>query len=160
MEKAGLSDSNRRVEEAARASGLSISIELSPAATRTAEEAATVRGCDVAQIVKSLIFRGVVSGDAILLLVSGANRVNEQAVAGVIGEAVSRPDAQFVRDVTGYAIGGIPPFGHRAKIKALMDADLLKFDTVYAAAGTPNSTFGINPHELQRVSEASVASVR
>lgn len=155
MDKAPLSDSNRRVEDTARANGLSIEIEISAIATRTAEEAAAVRGCSVAQIVKSLIFRGKESGEAALLLVSGANRVDEALVAHAVGEALTRPDAQFVREVTGYAIGGIPPFGHRNRIRAFIDIDLLRFDLVYAAAGTPNSTFAIRPGDLQRASEAT-----
>ncbi|MBY0613219.1 MAG: YbaK/EbsC family protein [Beijerinckiaceae bacterium] len=155
MDKAPLSDSNRRVEDTARASGLTIEIEISATATRTAEEAAAVRGCSVAQIVKSLIFRGKESGEAVLLLVSGANRVDEALVAHAVGEALMRPDAQFVREVTGYAIGGIPPFGHRNRIKAFIDIDLLRFDLVYAAAGTPNSTFAIPPDDLRRASEAT-----
>lgn len=155
MDKAPLSDSNRRVEDTARANGLSIEIVISAIATRTAEEAAAVRGCSVAQIVKSLIFRGKESGEAALLLVSGANRVDEALVAHAVGEALTRPDAQFVREVTGYAIGGIPPFGHRNRIRAFIDIDLLRFDLVYVAAGTPNSTFAIRPDDLQRASDAT-----
>ncbi len=144
-----LQDSNRRVLDVARLLGLEITIEISDAPTRTAEEAALVRGCVVGQIVKSLVFRGLETGNAVLLLVSGANRVNEKTVAGLVGEALVRPDAAFVREVTGFAIGGIPPFGHKSTMACYLDADLLLFKEVYAAAGTPNSTFAIDPAVLR-----------
>lgn len=155
-----LADANLRVRDAAGALGLTISIEISAEPTRTAEEAAAVRGCAVGQIVKSLIFRKKQSGTPVLLLVSGANRVDERAVAATIGEALTRPDAAFVREVTGYAIGGIPPFGHRTRLEAYLDRDLLAFETVFAAAGTPVSTFAIAPGDLVQGTGGVVIDVK
>jgi len=159
-ESPALADANIRVRSAAEALGLPIAIDISAEPTRTAEEAASVRGCAVGQIVKSLVFRGKESGRALLLLVSGANRVDEKAVAATIGEALMRPDAAFVREATGYAIGGIPPFGHRNALSAFIDRDLLAFEQVFAAAGTPNSTFGIAPADLVKATGATVIDVR
>ena len=154
-----LSDSNLRVRDAANALGLTIDIRISAVPTKTAEEAALACNCDVAQIVKSLVFRGSDSAVAYLFLVSGRNRVDEAAVALIIGETLTRPDARFVREVTGYAIGGIPPIGHKTAMKTFIDRDLLAFERIYAAAGTPNSTFAIDPHALKTAAGATVISV-
>ncbi len=138
----------RRVAEAARAAGLPIQIRVMAHSTRTAEEAAAACGCDVAQIVKSLVFRGAASGKPYLLLVSGANRVDEARAALTLGEALTRPDARYVRETTGYAIGGIPPLGHAAPLAVYMDEALLGFEVVWAAAGTPLAVFAAAPRAL------------
>jgi prolyl-tRNA editing enzyme YbaK/EbsC (Cys-tRNA(Pro) deacylase) len=156
---AELQDASLRVAEAARALGLSIEIKALAASTRTAEEAAAACACDVAQIVKSLVFRGGTSGKPYLLLVSGANRVDEAGVAAVIGEPLVRPDARFVREVTGYAIGGIPPFGHATALATFIDRDLLGHPTVFAAAGTPKSIFAVDPRRLAEATAARVIAV-
>ena len=153
-------DSVNRVAAAAHAAGLSIEIRLMPASTRTAEEAATACNCAVAQIVKSLIFKGKSSGRPYLLLVSGKNRVNEKAVAAALGEEIVRPDADFVRAATGFAIGGIPPLGHATPLPPWLDEDLLQFGTVWAAAGTPSAVFAVDPKALARATEAKVISVK
>lgn len=144
-----LPSSAQRVADAAKRLGLSPHIVTMADSTRTAEEAAAACGCEVAQIVKSLVFRGAQSGTPYLLLVSGKNRVNEKKTAAVIGESLARPDASYVRGVTGYAIGGIPPFGHDTPLKTFIDADLLAFDSVWAAAGTPNCVMRLTPQDLQ-----------
>jgi prolyl-tRNA editing enzyme YbaK/EbsC (Cys-tRNA(Pro) deacylase) len=148
------------VAAAAQARGLARDINLQEVPTRTAEEAATACACDVAQIVKSLVFRGKASGTPYLLLVSGANRVNEKSVAAHLGEKLERPDAAFVREATGYAIGGIPPLGHAVQISTWLDEDLLAFETVWAAAGTPNTVFEIAPRVLAQAVGARQISVR
>jgi len=139
----------QRVAETARELGLSPEIVTMANSTRTAEEAAATCRCDVGQIVKSLVFRGATSGTPYLLLVSGKNRVNEREAAKVIGEALARPDAAYVRATTGYAIGGIPPFGHDIALKTFIDADLLDYADVWAAAGTPHCVMRLNPRDLQ-----------
>jgi prolyl-tRNA editing enzyme YbaK/EbsC (Cys-tRNA(Pro) deacylase) len=149
----------RRFLEAAGAAGLDIEIVTHAQSTRTAEEAAAACGCTVGQIVKSLVFRGKTSGAPILLLVSGANRVNEKGVAAAIGEALNRPDAAYVREVTGYAIGGIPPLGHAMPLKTFIDRDLIRYETVWAAAGTPESVFRVAPGALAAAASATVLSV-
>ncbi len=127
--------------------------------TRTAQEAAAACNCDVSQIVKSLIFRTGETAQAVLLLVSGRNRVDEEKVAATIGEPLVRPDADFVRQVTGYAIGGVPPFGHAEPMITYMDTDLLRHDTVWAAAGTPKAVFSIPSTQLRDVADARTIEV-
>lgn len=138
-----------RVETAAVELGLRIEVRLMPESTRTAAEAAKAVGSTVGQIVKSLIFKGKQSGKPYLLLVSGTNRVNENAVAHILGEAIERPDADFVREATGFAIGGIPPLGFPTPLHTWMDEDLLQYETVWAAAGTPNAVFAVDPEALR-----------
>jgi prolyl-tRNA editing enzyme YbaK/EbsC (Cys-tRNA(Pro) deacylase) len=154
-----MKEATRRVVAAGEALGLDIAITLHQQSTRTAEEAAQACGCVVGQIVKSLVFKGAGSHRPILLLVSGANRVDERAVAEVIGESLVRPDARFVREVTGYAIGGIPPFGHATTLATYLDRDLLRHPVVWAAAGTPDSVFSVAPAALARATGATVLQV-
>jgi prolyl-tRNA editing enzyme YbaK/EbsC (Cys-tRNA(Pro) deacylase) len=154
-----LPSSAQRVADAAHKLGLSPRIVTMASSTRTAEEAAAACRCEVGQIVKSLIFRGATSGMPYLLLVSGKNRVDEQKAAKVIGEALLRPDAAYVRGTTGFAIGGIPPFGHDQPMKTFMDADLLTYADVWTAAGTPHCVMRLTPQELQAKTEAATIDV-
>lgn len=149
----------KRFLERASAAGLDIEIRQMTETTRTADDAARACGCSVGQIVKSLVFQGAESGEPYLLLVSGSNRVDQKSVAGHIGEALKRPDADFVRAVTGYAIGGIPPLGHDSRLTTFVDKDLLTFDTVWAAAGTPESVFPVSPQDLAEAAEATTIPV-
>jgi prolyl-tRNA editing enzyme YbaK/EbsC (Cys-tRNA(Pro) deacylase) len=149
----------RRVQQAADGLGLAVRVVEMAQSTRTAEEAAAACGCSVGQIIKSLVFRGKQSGKPILLLVSGGNRVDQKGVASVIGEALDRPDAAFVRDVTGFAIGGIPPFGHAQPLPTWIDKDLLQYETVWAAAGSPEAVFEVDPRRLAEAIGARVVSV-
>jgi prolyl-tRNA editing enzyme YbaK/EbsC (Cys-tRNA(Pro) deacylase) len=130
-----------------------------PASTRTAADAAAACGCNVGQIVKSLIFNGKITKAPYLILASGANRVDENKVEHVIGEAIVRPDANFVREVSGFAIGGIPPIGHSSKIRTFLDEDLLQYETVWAAAGTPNAVFAVNPARLRDAAFAETIAI-
>jgi prolyl-tRNA editing enzyme YbaK/EbsC (Cys-tRNA(Pro) deacylase) len=155
-----LPPSAQKVADAARALGLAISIREMAESTRTAEEAAAACGVTVGQIVKSLVFSGADSGKPYLLLVSGANRVNEAAVAKHLDEALKRPDGRSVRDLTGYAIGGIPPFGHATPLVTYVDEDLLKYDVVWAAAGTPKAVFSVAPAKLRDATGATVIDVK
>ncbi len=116
------------------------------AGTRTAEDAARAIGCTVAQIAKSLLFRA--QDDPVLVIASGVNRVNEKAVGALIGRAIGRADADFVRAKTGFAIGGVPPVGHATAPITLIDDDLFRFDEIWAAAGTPNAVFKLTPAAL------------
>ncbi len=145
-----------RVAAAARDLGLTIEVVAMPASTRTAEEAAAACGCAVAEIVKSLVFRGRISKRPYLLLVAGSNRVDETAVAASIGEALARAPADDVRAITGYAIGGIPPFGHATPLAVFVDADLLGHARVWAAAGTPHAVFAVDPQALAAAVGATV----
>ncbi|MEM8813357.1 MAG: YbaK/EbsC family protein [Pseudomonadota bacterium] len=143
-----------KVHRALGDAGLKATIIRMPTATRTAEEAATACRCDVSQIVKSLVFQGKTSGSPILLLVSGSNRVDTKKVAETIGEALDRPDGRAVRTMTGFAIGGIPPLGHAVSMKTYIDEDLLEFETVWAAAGTPDCIFDAPPRTLAEAAGA------
>ena len=156
---APLPDSARRVQAVADRLGLAIAVREMPASTRTAEEAAAACGCDVAQIVKSLVFAGKDSGRPYLLLVSGRNRVDETAVAASLGEALVRAKPEAVRAWTGYAIGGIPPFGHAEPLPTFVDEDLLAYETVWAAAGTPAAVFAVSPAELAHATGARAIHV-
>lgn len=157
---APLSASAARVQQALAALGLDCRITEHAASARTSQEAANLLGCTVGQIAKSLIFRATASGAPVLVVASGANRVDEAKVGALLGEAIGRAKPEFVREVTGYAIGGIPPVGHSTSIRTFVDEDLLQFDVVYAAGGTPNALFPIHPSDLLRVCGGHAANVR
>ncbi len=138
--------------------GLHLEVATFPEGTRTAQDAARAIGCEVAAIVKSLVF--LADDTPVLVLTSGANRVDESLLAATLGaEVVRKADAGEVREATGYAIGGTPPFGLEQQIRVLCDNDLLRFDRVWAAAGTPTQVFGIAPDTLIATSGAEVAAV-
>jgi prolyl-tRNA editing enzyme YbaK/EbsC (Cys-tRNA(Pro) deacylase) len=154
-----LSASARKVADAARAAGLNVTVIERAESTRTAEDAAAACGCAVGQIVKSLVFRGAETGRPYLMLVSGTNRLNEKGVAAVLGESLTRPDAAYVREVTGYAIGGIPPLGHASAMQVFIDRDLMAYDVVWAAAGTPRAIFAVAPGALADATAARIVTV-
>ena len=128
--------------------------------TRTAQEAAERAGCTLGQIIKSLIFKGKTTDKPILVLTSGANRVNEERISEYAGEPIGRADADFVRTVTGFAIGGVPPLGHMNKIETYLDEDLLEYTTIWAAAGTPNAIFELTPNDLQKMTDGQTVKVK
>lgn len=127
--------------------------------TRTSADAAAAIGCSVAEIAKSIVFRGRNSGAAIVVVACGDNRVSEAKVAAVLGEPLARADADFVRAATGYAIGGVAPIGHAQPVRLLLDEDLRRFQTVWAAAGTPFSVFEVTPEALRTLTGADWADV-
>jgi prolyl-tRNA editing enzyme YbaK/EbsC (Cys-tRNA(Pro) deacylase) len=153
-----LPPSARRVQEALAAMDLPLRVVEMPATTRTAQEAAAAIGCSVAQIAKSIVFRGAVTGKPVLVIASGVNRVNEKGLAGRTGEALQKATADFVREATGYAIGGVPPVGFAAPIETWIDEDLLQFSEVWAAAGTPFAVFQLDPKLLPRLTGGTVAN--
>ncbi|HEX8085063.1 MAG TPA: YbaK/EbsC family protein [Solirubrobacteraceae bacterium] len=129
-----------------------------PAGTRTAVDAANAIGVEVAQIVKSLVFRRA-SGEPLLVVASGVNRVDEKKLERLVGEPVGKADAGFVRARTGYAIGGVPPAGHATRVQTVVDEDLLKLGELWAAAGTPRDVFSLTPDELVAMTGGTVADV-
>ena len=155
-----LSASARRVQEALAVLGLDCRITEHARSARTSQEAAGVLGCLVGQIAKSLVFQGKETGKAVLVIASGANRVDEAKVGALLGEPIGRAKPEFVREVTGYAIGGIPPVGHAQAIATFVDRDLLAFDRVFAAGGTPNALFPIAAKDLLRVCGGRDADVK
>jgi prolyl-tRNA editing enzyme YbaK/EbsC (Cys-tRNA(Pro) deacylase) len=154
-----LKPSAQRVQDALAAAGFANQVVELPASARTAADAAAAVGCEVAQIVKSLVFRARESGRAILVEASGANRVSEEAVRVVLGEPIERADPAFVREQTGFAIGGIPPIGHARELVTLVDEDLLRLDRIWAAAGHPRAVFPLTPGELVAMTGGRVARV-
>ena len=156
----GLPTSAQRVQDALNAHGVDCQVVELAASTRTAQEVADAVGCGVGQIVKSLIFRGKDSGKAVLVLASGANRVDEKTLRDLLGEKVSKPDADFVREQTGFVIGGVPPLGHANPLETFIDEDLLRYDEIWAAAGTPHAVFCLTPADLQRVTGGRVVAVK
>jgi prolyl-tRNA editing enzyme YbaK/EbsC (Cys-tRNA(Pro) deacylase) len=131
-----------------------------PATTRTAQDAANAIGCSLGQIAKSLLFKGQKSGRPILVIASGPNRVNEKAIAALVGEALEKADADFVRTKTGFGIGGVPPIGHAEEPVTFLDQDLLQHEEIWAAAGTPHTVFRVTPAELQKITGGQVISVK
>ena len=147
----------RRFESWLAEAEAGVEVRQFPQGTRTAVDAARAVGCDVAQIVKSLVF--VAAGRPVVALVSGANRLDEERLAAVAGEPVAKADAETARAATGYAIGGVPPFGHATEVPVFMDRDLLRHRVVWAAAGRPDSVFEINPERLRELSNATVGDL-
>ncbi|EPR44488.1 YbaK/prolyl-tRNA synthetase associated region [Desulfovibrio sp. X2] len=119
-----------------------------PGSTRTAAEAAASIGCTVAQIAKSLVFRDAATGQAVLVVASGVNRVDTAKIRAATGIVLEKPDGNFVKQATGFAIGGIPPAGHAAPLRTLLDEDLKRYDTIWAAAGSPFAVFRLTPDGL------------
>jgi prolyl-tRNA editing enzyme YbaK/EbsC (Cys-tRNA(Pro) deacylase) len=154
-----LSPSAQRVADELRARGLGAEVLELPESTRTAAEAAAAIGCDVAQIAKSLVFRGVTSGQPVLVIASGVNRVDEAREAAVLGEPIARADPDFVREHTGFAIGGVPPMGLANPMATYIDADLRRHDRIWAAAGTPRAVFELTSTELEAISGGRVLEV-
>jgi prolyl-tRNA editing enzyme YbaK/EbsC (Cys-tRNA(Pro) deacylase) len=149
-----------RTLELLREAGIDAQVVEFERPTRTSAEAAAAIGCSVAEIAKSIVFRGKTSGQAVVVVASGDNRVSEVKVAAKLGEPLARADADFVRMATGYAIGGVAPIGYSQPVKLLLDEDLRNFDTVWAAAGTPFSVFPIKPDQLRGLTGADWADVR
>jgi prolyl-tRNA editing enzyme YbaK/EbsC (Cys-tRNA(Pro) deacylase) len=140
--------SAKAVQLALEAAGLDCQVQELPESTRSAKEAAAAIGCRVPEIVKSLIFRGANSGKIVLVLAAGNNRVDEIKIGNVIDEPIEKASAAFVREATGFAIGGVPPVGHSTSPLTIIDSDLLNFEHVWAAAGTPNAVFRIDSKRL------------
>jgi prolyl-tRNA editing enzyme YbaK/EbsC (Cys-tRNA(Pro) deacylase) len=153
-----LEPSAAKVQEALAAAGFRNEVVMVPASARTAAEAAAAIGCTVAQIAKSLVFRAA-SGRAVLVVASGAHRVDEALVAAAVGEPIGRADPEFVRAETGYAIGGVPPLGHARPPLALVDEALLAHAEVWAAAGHPRAVFRATPQELVAMTGGRVVRV-
>ena len=153
-----LSNSAQRVQDALTAAGVATTVVEYPASARTSQEAAAVLGCTVAEIAKSLVFRRA-DGGAVLVIASGANRVDLSKVATILGAPPGKADADFARAATGYVIGGIPPLAHAQPLVAIVDRDLMRYERVFAAGGTPNAMFPIRPDDLVRVAGGTVADV-
>jgi prolyl-tRNA editing enzyme YbaK/EbsC (Cys-tRNA(Pro) deacylase) len=153
-------NSIQRVVQALERLNISTEIFNLPQSTRTAVEAARAVKCDVGQIVKSLVFQTQLTHQPILILTSGSNQVKEELVAGIIGEEISIASAEFVRNETGFSIGGVSPFGLIKRIPIFVDEDLLQYQTIWAAAGTPNAVFSISPDDLVSTTKGQIIKVQ
>jgi len=149
-----------RVQKALDDTGLEVRVEKMPDSTRTAAEAADAVGCTLGQIAKSLIFRAKTTDTPVLAIVSGDNRLDTQKLEALTGEPVGKADADFVRARTGYAIGGVPPLGHREKLRVFFDEDLFRFEDIWAAAGHPHCVFKTDPKALMAAAGAIRADLK
>ena len=155
-----LSTSAQRVQDVLMKLGLTLQVVEMPDSTRSAAEAAETIGCSVGQIAKSLIFKTRNSQEPILVIASGPNRVDEKRISALVGDMITKPDADFVRQHTGFSIGGVPPVGHIQPMTTFIDQDLLVFDEIWAAAGTPNAVFRLTGDDLVRATGGQVIGVK
>lgn len=152
-----MSKSLKRVKQALNEATIPARIVEMPGETRTARQAADAAGCHIDQIMKSIVFRGEVSGTALLFLTAGGNQVDPAKAGIVAGEPLGQADAALIRAQTGFAIGGVAPIGHLNPIRAFVDSRLFDFDVVWAAAGTPRHIFSVNPREIATLAGAQLA---
>jgi prolyl-tRNA editing enzyme YbaK/EbsC (Cys-tRNA(Pro) deacylase) len=155
-----LSPSVQKVQDAIRSLGFSIEVVELEATARTSADAAQAVGCKVEQIAKSLIFQTKVTHRPILIIASGSNRVNEKRMAELISEPIGKADGDFVRQHTGFAIGGVPPVGHLEKLDIFIDEDLLQYEEIWAAAGSPHAVFKLTPSDLIKMTGGRVTSIK
>ncbi len=149
-----------RISQLVREAGVDSQVVEFEQTTRTSAEAAAAVGCEVAQIAKTIVFRGKTTGLAVVVVASGANRVNEKKIEAVVGESLGRADADFVREATGFAIGGVAPIGHTKPVKMLLDEDLRRFESIWAAGGTPFAVFPLTPDQLRKITGAEWSNVK
>ncbi len=155
-----MAKSAKNVQDVLDQKGLQCKVVELPSSTHTAQDAASSIGCNVAQIVKSLIFKTKETNKPVLILAAGPNRVNEKIIESYVGEKIEKANAEFTREVTGFAIGGIPPVGHKQHIDLIfIDEELLKNESVWAAAGTPNAVFKLQSQDLLEMTEGKVVII-
>lgn len=155
-----LSASAQKVQDALTERGYDCQVIEMKETTRTAQDAAIAVGCEVGQIVKSLIFINSETKEPILVVASGANRVNTGKLSDIVSGAVKMADVNSVRKITGYAIGGVPPVGHQQPLRTYIDEDLMGYDEIWAAAGNPNAMFKLSPEDLKKMTGGDVVSIR
>jgi prolyl-tRNA editing enzyme YbaK/EbsC (Cys-tRNA(Pro) deacylase) len=154
------SGSVARVRDTLARLGLNAEIREFDASTRTSADAAAAIGCTVAQIAKSVIFRAKGAGQPVLVIASGINRIDEKKLEAALGDKIGRADADFVRNTTGFAIGGVAPVGHTGPVRIFIDQDLDQYDEIWAAAGSPNAVFRLTPADLRRITGGTVVVIK
>jgi prolyl-tRNA editing enzyme YbaK/EbsC (Cys-tRNA(Pro) deacylase) len=154
-----LSESAQKVQDALSHLGVTGKVVELPGSTRTAQEAAQAVGCRVEQIAKSLVFQGKTTSRPVLVVASGANRVNEKRLRDLLSEPVKKADADFVREHTGFAIGGVPPAGLLKPMDIFIDEDLFKYEEIWAAAGTPHAVFKLTAEDLLNITQGKVVKI-
>ena len=155
-----LSPAAERVQAALRALGFAGEVVEMSQTTRSATEAAAAIGCQVEQIAKSLIFKTRQTGKPVLVIASGVNRVKEKKIETLLGERLDKADADFVREHTGFAIGGVPPVGYSSALEVFVDEDLLQYREIWAAAGTPFAVFRLTPEDLVKMTGGQVITIK
>ena len=155
-----LKKSAQRVQDALKEFNLDLQVVEFPESTRTSQEAADAIGCELGQIAKTLIFKGKQSNKPLCVIASGKNRVDEKKIAQIVGDSIARPDAEFVEQHTGYAIGGVSPVGFTFEHQTLIDQDLMAYQTIWAAAGTHNAVFQLTPQDLVRITNGRVVDIK
>jgi prolyl-tRNA editing enzyme YbaK/EbsC (Cys-tRNA(Pro) deacylase) len=155
-----LSSNAQKVQNALDAFGMPLQVVELPASTRSAVEAAQAVGCLVGQIAKSLVFMSQETNRPVLVIASGANRVNERQIGDLLGESIIKANADFVRQRTGFVIGGVPPVGHTEPLETFVDEDLLNYPYIWAAAGTPHAVFQLRPADLVHITSGKVVDVK
>ena len=155
-----LKESAQRVQRRLSELGYSNKVVELPDSTRTAQEAADTIGCEVAQIAKSIIFRLKNSDNPLLVVASGANRVNGKLLSNLLNDKLLKADADFVRESTGFVIGGVPPIGHKETIATIIDEDIFKYNTIWAAAGHPKAVFQLTPDQLVEMTKGRVMAIK
>jgi prolyl-tRNA editing enzyme YbaK/EbsC (Cys-tRNA(Pro) deacylase) len=155
-----LSPSPQKVQEALKALGFTNQVVELQSTTRTSADAAQAVGCTVEQIAKSIVFRGKQTHKPILVIASGPNRVNEKRIEEFISEPLGKADANYVRRHTGFVIGGVPPLGHLEQLEIFVDEDLLQYEEIWAAAGSPNAVFKLTPSDLVKMTGGHVISIK
>jgi prolyl-tRNA editing enzyme YbaK/EbsC (Cys-tRNA(Pro) deacylase) len=157
---AELSSSARKVQEALARLDMKLDVVELPNSTRTAAEAAQAVGCQLGQIIKSLVFKTKRSERPILVIASGVNRVDERKIEALTGEPLGKADADFVRQQTGFVIGGVPPLGHATQLETYIDQDLMQYEELWAAAGTPHAVFRLTPTDLLKMVDGRVVEIK
>jgi len=155
-----LSKSAQKIQSVLSQFGLELTVIELTESTRTSKDAAEAIGCEIAQIAKSLIFKGKRTQKPILVIASGANRVNENKIQEYAGEEIVKAEAAFVLEHTGFVIGGVPPIGHLTYIKPFIDKYLLKYPEIWSAAGTPNAVFKLTPDDLLKITQGQVVLIK
>jgi prolyl-tRNA editing enzyme YbaK/EbsC (Cys-tRNA(Pro) deacylase) len=155
-----LTRSAQKIQDTLQELGVQLEVKLMPATTRTAKDAAAALGCTIDQIAKSLVFKTRITGRPILVIASGSVRVAEAKIGELVNEPIEKADADFVREMTGFAIGGVPPVGHTRTIETFIDESLAKYSEIWAAAGTPNAVFRLSPSDLERITKGRYVSVQ
>jgi len=155
-----LCSSSKKLQDTLKALGFDNEVIELKETTRSAGDAARAVGCRVEQIAKSIVFKGGKTNQSILIVASGPNRINEKKISNMISEPLLKADADFVREKTGYAIGGVPPLGHAQAPLTFIDEDLLQYEEIWAAAGTPHAVFKLAPIDLQKMTGGRIVSVK
>lgn len=154
-----LTSNAQKIQNILNELGFSIEVKELPDSTRTSSDAAKALGCDISQIAKTIVFKGVETEKPYLVIASGSNRIKEKKIEKFVKEKIKKAGADFVKNKTGFSIGGVPPLGHIEKIPTFIDKDLFKYPEIWAAAGTPNAVFKLTPEQLIKITGGKAVNI-